>query len=149
MGLSTNERDERGEPHLLSSPHCGKERTIEVLEREYNNKRGKALRRKLRCDSTKAEGILWGQLRNRRIANLKFRRQYSINNYIVDFYCPELKLVIEVDGDSHCSEFARRYDAKREREIASLGIKILRVTNTDVYENLSGVVATIIALSSP
>ena len=111
----------------------------------FNNKQSKRLRRKLRANTTTTESLLWSRLRNRQILNLKFRRQYSILNYIVDFYCPELNLALEVDGDTHCNESARLYDASRTREIESLGVKIIRFTNNDIYENLDGVIETIIS----
>ena len=63
--------------------------------------------------------------------------------YIVDFYCPKLKLAIEVDGYTHFSEAAQKYDKRRQRYIESFGIRFLRFTNTEVYENVEGVVQTI------
>lgn len=113
-----------------------------MIER-FNVATMKLLRRKLRNSMTPAETILWTQIRRKQLSGYQFKRQYSIDRYIVDFYCPQLKLVIEVDGDSHCSESARRYDAAREKEIAAHGIKILRFTNNDVYSNLKGVVEAI------
>lgn len=113
-----------------------------MIER-FNVATMKLLRRKLRRHMTPAETILWTQIRRKQLSGYQFKRQYSIDRYIVDFYCPQLKLVIEVDGDSHCSEWARRHDAAREKEIAAHGIKILRFTNNDVYSNLKGVVEAI------
>ena len=91
----------------------------------------------------KAEIILWDQLKSKKLNGLKFRRQYSIGPFIVDFYCPKLKLAIEVDGDSHYEEAAEEYDKRRQRYIEKSGIKFLRFTNTDVYENLEGVIQMI------
>jgi very-short-patch-repair endonuclease len=69
----------------------------------------------------------------------KFRRQYSVDQYVIDFYCPELKLAIEVDGDSHFSPLARIYDSQRQHHIESFGIRFLRILNEDVYFNMDAV----------
>ncbi len=73
----------------------------------------------------------------------KFRRQYSVNQYVIDFYCPELKLAIEIDGDSHFSIAAQRYDSERQKFIESFGIQFLRFVNNDIYENVDGVLLMI------
>ena len=111
--------------------------------RLYNRQNENELRKKLRNDMTKAEVILWSQIRNMQIKGIKFRRQYSVGCYIVDFYCPEYRLVIEVDGDSHFQEGVEEYDKIRQQTIESCGISFLRFTNDDVYENLEGVVQRI------
>lgn len=90
-----------------------------------------------------AEVILWSKLQRRQVDGLKFRRQYSVGKFIVDFYCTELKLVIEVDGDSHFQLGAEKRDAEREVFIKQYGIKFLRFTNSDVKENLYGVLTQI------
>jgi very-short-patch-repair endonuclease len=74
---------------------------------------------------------------------MKFRRQYSVGAFVIDFYCPELKLAIEVDGDSHFQQGAEKRDADRETFIKQYGIKFLRFTNSDVRENLYGVLTQI------
>ena len=91
-----------------------------------------------------AEVTLWSKLRSKGLNGCKFRRQYSIGSYIVDFYCPQIKLVIEVDGDSHFVDGADSYDRNRQAIIVSLGISFLRFTNRDVYERLEGVINTIL-----
>ena len=91
-----------------------------------------------------AEVILWLKLRSKGLNGCKFRRQYSIGSYIVDFYCPQIKLVIEVDGDSHFVDGADSYDRNRQAIIESLGISFLRFANRDVYERLEGVINTIL-----
>jgi very-short-patch-repair endonuclease len=73
----------------------------------------------------------------------KFRRQYSVNQYVVDFYCPELKLAIEIDGDSHFNDISEKYDKERQKSIESFGIRFLRFTNIDIYDNIDGVLQTI------
>jgi very-short-patch-repair endonuclease len=99
----------------------------------------KKRRRYLRNHLPKAEVLLWMQLSNRQMLGYKFRRQYSVDNFVVDFYCPELRLAIEVDGDSHFTPRARVYDNARQHHIESFGIRFLRVMNEDVYENLDAV----------
>lgn len=97
------------------------------------------LKRRLRSTMTPAEIRLWSALRLRQFHGLKFRRQHGIGRYIVDFYCSERALAIEVDGDSH-AEFARRVaDQERDAYFRSLGLQVLRYTNTEVLENLEGV----------
>ncbi|ODS34002.1 MAG: methyltransferase [Candidatus Scalindua rubra] len=97
---------------------------------------------------TKAEIILWSKLKGKQLNGLKFRRQYGINNYVVDFYCPELRLAIEVDGDVHSYNSRINYDKQRQRDIEALGIKVLRYTNNDVIKNLEGVLNDIITTTS-
>lgn len=86
-----------------------------------------------------AEVILWLQLKGRQLNGYKFRRQYSIDKFVVDFYCPELKLAVEVDGDSHYVDGAKERDEGRQKIIENAGIRFLRFTNKDVYDNLNGV----------
>ena len=90
-----------------------------------------------------AEIILWDRLKGRQLEGYKFRRQYSVEDFIIDFYCPELKLAAEVDGDSHYTEDAPLSDRKRETKIETFGIRFLRFTNRDIYENVEGVLLKI------
>ncbi len=103
----------------------------------------KEKRRRLRNNPTKAESVLWKYLRNRQIENIKFRRQFSIDNYIVDFYAPAIKLVIEVDGDTHFKDDEMEYDMKRQLELEVFDIVFMRFTNTDVIESTEFVVKNI------
>lgn len=109
----------------------------------YNKAEQKGLRRSLRSNLTDAERILWAKLRGKNVFGFKFRRQFGIDDYIVDFYCSELKLAIEVDGDTHFIGNAPESDAIRQKQIESYGIRFLRVTNNDVYKNLDGVLITL------
>ena len=93
--------------------------------------------RELRHDSTVPERILWGLLRNRRLAGMKFRRQQTIGPFIVDFYCADMKLVIEVDGESHSGRLGE--DQKRQSFLERNGLRVIRFTNEDVLGNLEGV----------
>jgi very-short-patch-repair endonuclease len=99
----------------------------------------KKRRRYLRNHLPKAEVLLWMRLSNRQVLGYKFRRQYSVDRFVIDFYCPELRLAIEVDGESHFTHTARVYDRCRQHHIESFGIKFLRVMNENVYGNLDAV----------
>ncbi|PMB00936.1 hypothetical protein CEN49_04055 [Fischerella thermalis CCMEE 5273] len=105
----------------------------------YNKSSEKEKRRQLRQNITKAEKILWEKVKDRQIEDCKFRRQYSVAEFVIDFYSPELKLAIEIDGDSHFQNGAAEYDKERQVFIESTGIRFIRFTNDDVYNNLSGV----------
>jgi len=96
-------------------------------------------RRMLRNNSTSPEQKLWYFLRNKQFYGFKFRRQTGIGPYIVDFYSYDLKLVIEVDGDSHGSNKAKNYDLRRDKYMKENGIKVLRFTNNEVMNNIEGV----------
>lgn len=95
-----------------------------------------------RKDSTDAERLLWQRLRNRQLGGYKFRRQYPIKNYILDFYCVEKQLVIELDGSQHISR--KYYDSKRTVELEVLGIHVIRFWNNDVLQNIDGVLEQIL-----
>lgn len=102
----------------------------------YNRREYKELRQKLRRVMPLAEVILWQQLQGRRFEGLKFRRQYGVDGYIIDFYCPQLRLAIEVDGDTHRDS---KKDELRSRFIEDFGIAIVRFTNDEVMNNLEEV----------
>ena len=85
-----------------------------------------------------------GYLKGKSLSNHKFRRQYSVGPYVLDFYCPNLKLAIEVDGATHATAKEITYDQTRQKYIESFGIRFLRFTNIDVYENVDGVVEEIL-----
>lgn len=105
----------------------------------FNQTLLKEKRKELRNNSTLSEKILWSKLKKGNQFNLKFRRQYSIGNYIVDFYCTELKLAIEIDGDSHFQEGAERKDTIRTKFLTEQGIELIRFTNNDVKDNWQSV----------
>lgn len=109
----------------------------------FNDESKKRLRQTLRRNSSKAEQVLWQYIKNKQFFGYKFRRQFGIGCYIVDFYCPKLKLAIEVDGATHSTFDEIRYDKHRQKYIESFGIKFLRFTNIDIYENIEGVLAAI------
>jgi very-short-patch-repair endonuclease len=110
-------------------------------------------RKYLRNNSTEAEQLLWSKLKGSQVLDFKFRRQQGVGSYILDFYCPEARLAIEIDGETHVRPDEIEYDKTRQHEIEELGIHFLRFTNRDVYNNLSGVLLMISeklrALSKP
>ncbi len=110
----------------------------------YTNKSSFTERRRgLRRNQTPAEAKLWCYIKAKRLDNkTKFRRQYSIDRYIVDFYCHELKLIIELDGDIHYYIFEQ--DKSREYYLRKLGFKIIRYTNEQIQKNIEGVLYNII-----
>ena len=92
--------------------------------------------RALRHIETEAEKLLWQQLRNKKLNELKFRRQHPIDKYIADFYCHEKKLVIELDGEVHNDIETKEKDAGRTCELEQLGITVIRFTNDEVINNI-------------
>jgi very-short-patch-repair endonuclease len=109
----------------------------------YNRTEFKSLRRKLRRTMPPAEQQIWPYLRNRRLAHCKFRRQYGIDRYVIDFYASEVKLAIEIDGPTHDSPEAQEYDAMRQTFIQSTGATVLRFRNWRVYNDLDSVLQEI------
>jgi len=111
------------------------------LRAVQNGQAGRA--RYLRKNATDCERILWRELRNRTFANYKFRRQRPIDPYILDFYCPALKLVIELDGSGHSYRNREKRDRVREEFLTKRGIPIVRFWNHQVREELESVVEAI------
>src|SRR5688500_10446100 len=104
--------------------------------------------RSLRREMTPQERLLWSQLRDRRLAGAKFRKQMWLAGYIADFACPDARLVVEADGSQHADN--SEYDAERERAFAREGWRTLRFWNNEITENLNGVLTVISnALPSP
>lgn len=95
--------------------------------------------RRLRKNQTDAEKKLWTLLRNRQLNGIKFRRQFSIGNYILDFYCPQYRLGIEADGGQHYEDEGKQRDELRTRELNKLGIDILRFNDREILTNINGV----------
>jgi len=99
----------------------------------------KKLSRELRNKSTISEVLLWDALKGKKVKGFQFSRQKPIGNYIVDFYCSKLKLVIEIDGNSHDSE-AYKNDLVRSDYLISQGLRVLRFSDLDIKKDLSGIV---------
>ena len=105
----------------------------------HNQEHLKPTRRELRNNFTPAEAALWCCLRGKKLAGRKFRRQHSIGNYIVDFYCPQEKLAIELDGAGHFTSTGIEMDQDRENYLETLNIRVLRFENKEVFLDLDGV----------
>ena len=97
--------------------------------------------KELRKQATPAEKILWEQLRGRRLLGLKFRRQHPLGTYIVDFYCPAQRLVVEIDGEIH--RYQADQDQARTQEFEDYGFSVIRFWNHEVEQNLDAVLDTI------
>lgn len=110
----------------------------------HNKKKTLSKRRILRHDSTPQEIILWSRLRNSQ-TGFRFRRQHSAGNYILDFYCAEKRIAVEIDGSQHFENETVEYDHKRTQFLESFGIRVLRFTNVDVNVNIEGVLMMIVS----
>ena len=111
--------------------------------RLHNLKWLQARRRHLRSSLTPAEVCLWKYLQSGQLLGRKFRRQHSVGRYVLDFYCPDEKLAIELDGAAHDSDTAQLHDRMREAFLHDAGICVLRFQNEEVLRNLDGVLAEI------
>ena len=88
--------------------------------------------------------MFWLAIKGKQLGGLKFRRQHSIGNYIVDFYCPEHKLAIELDGGIHNNVVVHNHDTERQENLESLGVKVLRFDNEDVFKHQEQVLESIL-----
>lgn len=107
-----------------------------------NQTKYKNLRKILRNKTTKGERLLWWKLKDKQI-KYKFRRQFNIDNYMVDFYCHELKLIIEIDGYSHYNEEQYNKDKERQKYLEQNKLKIIRYTEKEVVSSLNKIVEDI------
>ena len=107
----------------------------------YYNPKLKEFARTLRNNSTLSEVLLWNHLKGKQMKGYDFHRQKPIDNYVVDFFCPKLRLIIEIDGESHL--FKGEEDEKREKRLESLGFHILRFDDLDIKKNMEGVLVSI------
>lgn len=105
------------------------------------DKNNKTFSRQLRNDSTLSEVLLWNELKGGKMRGYKFNRQKPLANYIVDFYCKKLNLVIEVDGYSH--DFKHAEDIKRDTLLESMGLAVIRIDDMDVKKDMINVLRTI------
>ena len=117
----------------------------DIMTLHFNKTAQKQRRRYLRNHLTRSEAILWKYLSRRQKLGFKFRRQYSVDQFVIDFYCPELKLAVEVDGEIHFIGKAPEYDRTRQSYIESFGIRFFRITNEDITTSLDGVLEQIAA----
>ena len=107
-----------------------------------NESEQKILRKELRSHATPAEAVLWKMLKGRNADGMKFRRQQGIGPYVLDFYCPELRLCVELDGSSH--DYKYEYDEQRTEFLQNQGIRVLRFSNEQVWQGLDSVVDEIV-----
>lgn len=110
----------------------------------HNRKYLKKKRKNLRNSGTPAEAILWTYLKKRQLGGCKFRRQHSIGNFILDFYCHEKRLAIELDGNVHNSLNGHLQDVTRDEWLAQQGIKVLRFENKLIFQDLNRVLEEIL-----
>lgn len=109
----------------------------------YNDKKIKANRRELRKNLTDAERLIWKCIRNKQIGGLKFFRQYSVGLFVLDLYCPQIRIAIEVDGGQHAEE-TKRHDDERTNFLNKQNIRVIRFWNNEVLSNIEGVVGRIV-----
>jgi very-short-patch-repair endonuclease len=102
----------------------------------------------LRANATDAERILWSILRGKQLAALRFRRQQPIGPYIADFFCPAIKLIVELDGSQHGADKVATYDKERSRFLESKGYRVLRFWNVEVMKDRDSVVEAILRAGS-
>ncbi len=105
----------------------------------YNKSEKRDSRKFLRNNSTESEQLLWKHLKNKKLSEIKFRRQYSVDKYILDFYSIELRLAIELDGEIHNDIDVKEYDEIRTQYLLKRKIKVIRFNNKEVFNNISGV----------
>ena len=109
----------------------------------HNRKEFQSRRRSLRKRLTAAEAVLWSLLKNKQLDGRKFRRQHSVDRYILDFYCPSERLAIELDGENHFTAEGMLYDENRTRYLQSINIRVIRFENEEVFQSPQGVLAEI------
>lgn len=110
-------------------------REKKYMTKHYNKKIETEKRRLLRKQQTFAEKIFWMHLRDRQVLGYKFRRQHSVDHFVIDFYCPELKLAVELDGNVHDLPEQKDYDKARQKYLEAFGIKFVRIKNEEFLGN--------------
>ena len=113
------------------------------MGRLYNRSHQTPLRQRLRSHGTPAEARLWTLLKNGQVDGRRFRRQYGVGPYILDFYCPSERLAVELDGAVHDAPGRAAYDAARTQHLDGVGVRVLRFENRSVFDGPEGVVAAI------
>ena len=113
------------------------------MTRVYNRESQTQTRRRLRREAPKAERLLWSRLRAGQADCLKFRRQYGVGPYVIDLFCPALKLAVEIDGNSHFEPNAVENDERRQAFIEPFGTHFVRFTNREVNRQLEAVLEKI------
>jgi very-short-patch-repair endonuclease len=113
------------------------------------NRLALARRRQLRRNPTDAEAALWAVLRSRQLSRLKFRRQHVVGHYILDFYCAEHGVAVELDGGQHFTPEGQAYDDRRTAYLAAVGVRVLRFSNRELFEEREGVLESIKEACAP
>ena len=111
---------------------------------EANDKAHREMRKSLRSNATPAEAALWRALKGRGAGGYKFRRQQGIGPYVLDFYCPELRLCVELDGASH--DYKYEYDEQRTAYLRRQGIRVVRFENEQVWKSVDRIVEEIVRI---
>ena len=114
-----------------------------MSDRIHNRPTGKPRRKNLRNAGTAAEAVLWKCRQRRQILGRKFRRQHGTGPYIVDFYCPDSRVIVELDGAAHYSPVENEYEQRRTAYLQSLGLTIVRFENREIADDLEAVVEMI------
>jgi very-short-patch-repair endonuclease len=109
----------------------------------HNRKEFEDRRKRLRKKLTAAEATLWNLLKNKQLEGRKFRRQHSMDKYVVDFYCASENLAIELDGEHHFTDEGLRYDEKRTAYLNRLKIQVIRFENEEIFQSPEGVLGEI------
>ncbi len=112
-------------------------------EQKFNLPEQKLFRRELRRNMTSAEITLWQMLKGKQVGGFKFRRQFGVGPFVLDFYCPVLRLAIELDGEYHFSEEMESYDETRSMYLKRNGIHVLHFENCVVFDNPEGILESI------
>ena len=110
----------------------------------YYDSRLKQLARNLRNNSTLSEVLFWNEVKGKRINGFQFLRQKPIGNFIIDFYCPKLRLAIEIDGDSHGFDEAIQRDKFKEKYLSKRGIHLIRYDDNELKSNIQGTIEHLI-----
>ena len=119
------------------------EEKMQIKNQIHNLNYLKETRQTLRNNATKAEQFLWNFLKGKQLKNTKFRRQHSVGNFIIDFYCAEKRIAIEIDGSIHERKDVKMNDKEKTETLNFYNIKVLRFTNEDVFDNIVQVLDTI------
>ena len=126
----------------------GSMKVRQKMMHDKNNPALKSTRRNLRNNGTPAEGALWRILKGRQVDGLRFRRQFSVGAHVLDFYCPSIRMAIELDGDYHYHCAMPERDWARDKELEQkCGIRTLRFENKVVFENPNGIVSQILKIA--
>ena len=116
---------------------------MSIISNRRNLHEQKTLRQALRNNATSAEACLWRSLKGKQVNGLKFRRQFGFGPYVLDFYCPEIRLCIELDGEIHKSYDVEMYDIARTEFLQNNNVHVIRFDNEVVFRNTNGIIEEI------